>query len=59
MNAPAGGAYLMALYTGQAGVHQVDWYWQRQADASLPRQAVLLFDREASHKTAVGSSSTL
>ena len=25
-NAPAGGAYLMALYPGQAGVHQVDWY---------------------------------
>lgn|GEM_PF-640864 len=44
-NAPAGGAYLMALYPGQAGVHQVDWYWQRQADASLPRHAVLLFDR--------------
>ena len=45
-NAPAGGAYLMALYPGQAGVHQVDWYWQRQSDASLPRHAVLLFDRE-------------
>ena len=44
-NAPAGGAYLMALYPGQAGVHQVDWYWQRQADASLPLQAALLFDR--------------
>jgi hypothetical protein len=25
--------------------HQVDWYWQRQSDASLPRHAVLLFDR--------------
>ncbi len=44
-NAPAGGAYLMALYPGQAGVHQVDWYWQRQADASRPHRAVLLFDR--------------
>lgn len=44
-NAPEGGAYLMALYPGQAGVHQVDWYWQRQANASLPRHAVLLFDR--------------
>ena len=43
-NAPARGAYLMALYPGQAGVHQVDWYWQRQADASLPRHAQLLFD---------------
>nr|MBA2285799.1 nucleotidyltransferase domain-containing protein [Ktedonobacteraceae bacterium] len=41
-NAPAGGAYLMALYPGQAGVQQVDWYWQRQGDASRPRHAVLL-----------------
>jgi len=44
-NAPARGAYLMALYPGQAGVHQVDWYWQRQSDASLPRHAEPLFDR--------------
>ncbi len=44
-NAPASGGYLMALYPGQAGVHQVDWYWQRQADASLPKHAVVLFDR--------------
>jgi predicted nucleotidyltransferase len=44
-NAPAGGAYLMALYPGQAGVHQVDWYWQRHSDASLPGHAMLLFDR--------------
>ena len=35
----------MALYPGQAGVHQVDWYWQRQSGASLPRNAILLFDR--------------
>lgn len=44
-NAPVEGAYLMALYPGQAGVHQVDWYWQQQSDASLPRNAELLFDR--------------
>jgi predicted nucleotidyltransferase len=44
-NAPAGGAYLMACYPGRAGVHQVDWYWQRQSDASLPHHAMLLFDR--------------
>jgi hypothetical protein len=44
-NAPAEGAYLMALYPGQTGVHQIDWYWQRQSDASLPRHAILLFDR--------------
>lgn len=45
-NAPAGGAYLMALYPGQVGTHQIDWYWQRQSDASLPRHAELLFARE-------------
>lgn len=44
-NAPARGAYLMALYPGQAGVQQVDWYWQRRSDASLPQHAELLFDR--------------
>lgn len=44
-NAPARGAYLMALYPGQAGAHQIDWYWQRQSDASLPHHAELLFDR--------------
>lgn len=44
-NAPAGGAYLMALYAGRAGVHQVDWYWQRQADASIPQHAMVLFDQ--------------
>jgi hypothetical protein len=44
-NAPVGGAYLMALYPGKAGVHQVDWYWQRQSDASLPLNAEVLFDR--------------
>jgi len=41
----SGGAYLLALYPGQAGVHQVDWYWQRQSDASLPQHAMLLFNR--------------
>ncbi|MGZ3623552.1 MAG: hypothetical protein ACXWPG_10680 [Ktedonobacteraceae bacterium] len=44
-NAPPSGAYLMALYPGQVGAHQVDWYWQRHSDASLPRMAKLLFDR--------------
>jgi hypothetical protein len=37
----------MALYPGQAGVQQVDWYWQRQSDASRPQSAELLFDRGA------------
>jgi predicted nucleotidyltransferase len=44
-NAPAKGGYLMALYPGQVGVQQIDWYWQRQSDASLPQQATVLFDR--------------
>lgn len=44
-NAPVRGGYLMALYPGQVGVYQVDWYWQRQSDASLPQHAVVLFDR--------------
>src|SRR5262249_32912889 len=43
----AGGAYLMALYPGQAGAHHVDWYWQRQSDASIPQQAILLLNRGA------------
>lgn len=45
-NAPQGGAYVMALYPGQEGVQQVDWYWQKQSDASLPRQAIVLFNHE-------------
>src|SRR5215472_20059 len=27
-NAPEHGAYLLTLYPGQAGPHQIDWYWQ-------------------------------
>lgn len=45
-NAPKGGAYLMALYPGEEGVQQIDWYWQRQSNASLPRQAVALFNQD-------------
>src|SRR5579871_706500 len=44
-NAPRGGAYLMALYDGESGAHQVDWYWQAQSAASIPQQTRLLFDR--------------
>ncbi len=44
-NAPPFGAYNMALYDGQSGPHQVDWYWQPQAQARIPTQTRLLFDR--------------
>jgi predicted nucleotidyltransferase len=44
-NAPGGGAYLMALYPGETGAHQVDWYWQARSRAKIPTQTVLLFDR--------------
>jgi predicted nucleotidyltransferase len=44
-NAPPGGAYLLVLYSGEAGPHQVDWYWQPQSSASLPQDTRLLFDR--------------
>lgn len=44
-NAPQGGAYLMALYAGQTGPHQVDWYWQAQSRAKVPTQTAVLFDR--------------
>ncbi|HYO49260.1 MAG TPA: nucleotidyltransferase domain-containing protein [Chloroflexia bacterium] len=44
-NAPPGGAYLLALYGGEAGPHQVDWYWQPQSSARLPQDTRLLFDR--------------
>jgi hypothetical protein len=44
-NAPPEGAYLLTLYAGEAGPHQVDWYWQPQARARIPRQdVVVLFD---------------
>ncbi len=44
-NAPAGGAYLMALYFGTDGPYQVDWYWQPHSAARRPKQASVLFDR--------------
>lgn len=45
-NAPAGGAYLMAVYPGAvAGPYQVDWYWQPESAALRPADTRLLFDR--------------
>jgi predicted nucleotidyltransferase len=44
-NAPPGGGYLLVLYGGQAGPHQVDWYWQSRSDAQRPPDTRLLFDK--------------
>jgi hypothetical protein len=44
-NAPPRGAYLMALYPGEQGPYQVDWYWQAQSAARIPPETRLLFDR--------------
>jgi predicted nucleotidyltransferase len=44
-NAPMGGAYLLVLYSGGAGPHQVDWYWQPQSHARVPGRARVLFNR--------------
>jgi hypothetical protein len=44
-NGPAGGGYLLALYEGKAGPHQVDWYWQARSDARVPADAQVLFDK--------------
>jgi len=44
-NAPPGGAYLLVLYGGGTGAHQVDWYWQPQVSARFPPDARMLFDR--------------
>ncbi|HYF61635.1 MAG TPA: hypothetical protein VD886_02410 [Herpetosiphonaceae bacterium] len=35
-NAPERGAYLLAIYAGQHGPHQVDWYWQAESAARVP-----------------------
>ena len=44
-NAPAGGAYLLVLYPGQAGPQQVDWYWQPPSAARMPARCRVLFDQ--------------
>jgi predicted nucleotidyltransferase len=44
-NAPHPGAYLMANYLQPGGLVQVDWYWQGAAEALLPRDGRVIFDR--------------
>lgn len=44
-NAPIGGAYLLALYEGEAGPQHVDWFWQAESMAHCPDDEKILFDR--------------
>ncbi len=44
-NRPPQGAYHMALYPGETGPYQIDWYWQPQRLAQVPQETRLLFDR--------------
>ena len=44
-NRPPHGAYNMALYEGEFGPHQVDWYWQPRAHAAIPAETRVLLDR--------------
>ena len=44
-NAPIGGAYLLALYEGEAGPQHVDWFWQAESMARCPDDEKILFDR--------------
>jgi hypothetical protein len=43
-NAPQGGAYLLVLYKGEFGAHQIDWYWQALSQANRPTTSRLIFD---------------
>ena len=44
-NAPVGGAYLLALYEGEAGPRHVDWFWQAESKAHRPDDGKIMFDR--------------
>lgn len=44
-NAPAGGAYLLALYPGTQGPLMLDCSWQPRSSAQRPANTRLLFDR--------------
>lgn len=35
-NAPPGGAYIHALYDGEAGPYEINWYWQPSTGADIP-----------------------
>ena len=44
-NAPPGGAYLLALYPGEAGPMHVDWFLEPLSGSRVPDDAEVLFDR--------------
>ena len=44
-NAPPEGAYLLALYPGEAGPQHVDWVWQPESMAQKPDDEKILLDR--------------
>lgn len=44
-NAPPGGAYMLALYPGEAGPVHVDWFWEPLSGSAVPDDAQVLFDR--------------
>ena len=45
-NAPRGGAYLMAIYDGETGPYEVDWYFELCGpETKTPQQVRVLFDR--------------
>ena len=44
-NAPAGGAYLLAMYEGKAGPQNIDWFWQAESMACRQDDGKILFDR--------------
>ena len=44
-NAPIGGAYLLALYEGEAGPQHIDWFWQAESKAHRPDDGMILFVR--------------
>lgn len=50
-NAPERGAYLLAIYAGQHGPHQVDWYWQAESAARVPAATTPFLERAALPRT--------
>ena len=56
-NAPAGGAYLLAMYEGKAGPQNIDWFWQAESVAYRQDDGKILFDR-AGLRAAPGAQRT-
>lgn len=43
-NAPPDGAYLLTLFHGETGPHQVDWYWHTGRIEMIPPRVQILFN---------------